>query len=152
MIDTVVISRLSDWSWIWFKVTGVQKSNTFCANYHTEFSIDLKRIWNSVDTCWCIEPHTHVISSVEYSMERTLPMWFRYKNNVYRPISFKLDMMIETTRLYILISVWMILTFIQGHSCMRHFLRNLIIYLDENQSVATTCWFAEAHDKCILQK
>ena len=38
----------------------------------------------------------------------------------YKLISFKLCMMIEAIKLYILISVWMILTFIQGHSCMRN--------------------------------
>ena len=37
---------------------------------------------------------------------------------IYRPISIKLSMMIlEATKFYILISVWMTLTFIQGHSC-----------------------------------
>ena len=29
-------------------------------------------------------------------------------------------MMIGTTKLYIFISIWMTLTFIQGHSCMRN--------------------------------
>ena len=59
--------------------------------------------------------------------------------------------MIETTKLYILISVWMILIFIERHSCMRNwklqcpFLTNLIIVLDEIQYVATTCWIVEAH-------
>ena len=33
-------------------------------------------------------------------------------------LSVKLGMMIETSKLYILISVWMILMFIQGHSCI----------------------------------
>ena len=41
-------------------------------------------------------------------------------SNIYRPISLKLGMMIETTKLYILISVWMALTFVQGHNCMRN--------------------------------
>ena len=41
---------------------------------------------------------------------------FFYFNNglcsdIYRPISFKFSIMIETTKLYILISVWMTLTF-----------------------------------------
>ena len=33
---------------------------------------------------------------------------------------FKLGMMIKTTKLYILISVWITLTFIHGHSCIRN--------------------------------
>ena len=39
-------------------------------------------------------------------------------SNIYRPISFKLGMMIETTKVYILIPVWMTFKFILGHSCM----------------------------------
>ena len=37
----------------------------------------------------------------------------------YRPISFKLGLMIETTKLYIFTSVWMALSFPLGRSCMR---------------------------------
>ena len=67
-------------------------------------------------------------------------------------------MMIKTTQLYILVSVWMALTFIQGHSCMRnknfgvHFLANLNIDLDKIQYVATTCWFVEADAKFLFHK
>ena len=66
--------------------------------------------------------------------------------------------MIEITKLYILISVWMTLIFIQGHSCMRnqqfcvYFLTDLCIDLDKSQYVATICWFVEAHAKFILDK
>ena len=57
-------------------------------------------------------------------------------SDIYRLISFKLGMVIETTKFYILKSVWMTLTLIQGHSCMRnqncdgHFLANLGMDLD----------------------
>ena len=44
--------------------------------------------------------------------------------DTYRPISFKVGMTGEITKLYILISVWMALTFIHGHSCMRFFFLN----------------------------
>ena len=75
-------------------------------------------------------------------------------SDICRPISFKLDMMIGTTKLSIFCSVWIILTFFQGHSFMRYskpqFLRNFAMDLDEIQSVATTCWFVEAHAKFIL--
>ena len=37
--------------------------------------------------------------------------------DIYRPMFFKLGRMIETTKLYILISVWMTLTF-SSHSCV----------------------------------
>ena len=79
-------------------------------------------------------------------------------SDIYRPISFKLFMMIRTINPYILISVWMTLTFIQGNSCIRkkklgvHFLANTFIDLNEIQYVATTCWFVGARAKCILHK
>ena len=37
-------------------------------------------------------------------------------SDIYRPICFKLRMTLESTKLYILISVWMALAFIQVHS------------------------------------
>ena len=41
-------------------------------------------------------------------------------SDIYKPISFKLGVKIETTKLYILISVWITVIFIQDHSCMRN--------------------------------
>ena len=41
-------------------------------------------------------------------------------SDIYRQFSFQVDMMIEITKLYTLISLWMTWTFIQGHSCMRN--------------------------------
>ena len=41
-------------------------------------------------------------------------------SDIWRPIYFKLGMMIRTTKLYMLIPVWITLTFIQGHSCIRN--------------------------------
>ena len=41
-------------------------------------------------------------------------------SDIYTPISFKLCMMVEIKKIYIWIPVWMTLTFIQGHSCMRN--------------------------------
>ena len=52
-------------------------------------------------------------------------------SDIYRPISFKLFIRVESTELYILISVWKTLTSIRGHSCIGkksnfwvHFLAN----------------------------
>ena len=41
-------------------------------------------------------------------------------SDIYECVPFKLGLMIETSELYILTSVWMTLTSIQGHSCMRN--------------------------------
>ena len=77
-------------------------------------------------------------------------------SDIYRPVSFRLRLMIETTKLYILISVLVALTIIQGHICMRikkklnaPFIANLGIGLDEIWYVAITCWSVEAHDKFV---
>ena len=41
----------------------MRESKNFCANYLTNFSIDLNGIHCTVDTCWCDEPHANFISS-----------------------------------------------------------------------------------------
>ena len=38
----------------------------FCTNYLKKFSIDLNRIWHTVVICWCDEPYTHFISSIQW--------------------------------------------------------------------------------------
>ena len=49
-------------------------------------------------------------------------MWFHERNaglyvpDIYGLISFQLGMVTEMTKLYILMSVWVSLAFIQGHS------------------------------------
>ena len=63
------------------------RSKSVWANYLTKFTIKLDRIWYAVETCWCDQPHSHFISSVQYSRDR--------------PLSVRLDMMIETTKLCI---------------------------------------------------
>ena len=55
-------------------------------------------------------------------------------------------MVIETTKLYILILAWMTFIFIQGHNCIRNqnfgvqFLANLSTDFDKTWCVARTCW------------
>ena len=64
---------------------------------------------------------------------------------------FKLGMMIETSKFSVLIVVWMKLTYVQGHCCMRNqklfcifFLTNFSISLDEIDYATTTSWLVEA--------
>ena len=40
-------------------------------------------------------------------------------SDIYRLISSKLSLMIETATLHILIPVWMILSFVKGYSCIK---------------------------------
>ena len=37
----------------------VDLEKILCANYLTEFTIDLNGIWHTLETCWCDEPHSH---------------------------------------------------------------------------------------------
>ena len=73
-------------------------------------------------------------------------------SDIYWLISFKLSLMIESTMLYNLISVWTfevtVVWEIKNYSV--HFLANLGIDFDEIQYVATTCWFVEVHPKIFL--
>ena len=77
-------------------------------------------------------------------------------SDIYRLTSFKLGIVIGTTILYVLISVWMTFTFIQGDSCMRNqklkcpFSQKFQSIWMEFIFLATTCWFVEAHAKFIF--
>ena len=54
---------------------------------------------------------------------------------IYRPISFKLYLMIETTEHYHFIPVWMTLTLIHGHSCMTKSKNSALIFSQISQSI-----------------
>ena len=89
------------------------------------FNLLLNGICCTVETSWGDERHTRFVSSIKYSREKSMfasfCFWKKVNNGlysgIYGPISLKLGMMIETTKLYILISVWKTWTFIHGHSC-----------------------------------
>ena len=78
----------------------------------TKFSVDLDGLWYAVQTCRSEEPHAQCIMSNYYPKERTLGVFSLTKSlalvcifDIYRTISFKLVMMIDTTKLCIVISV-----------------------------------------------
>ena len=77
--------------------------------------------------------------------------------DICRLISFRLGIVIESIKLYILNPVLRTLTFIQVYSCMRdyyfcaHFLMNFSVDLDDIHFVTATFWSVEAHTKFILQ-
>ena len=67
--------------------------------------------------------------------------------------------MFETTKLYILLSVWITLTVLPGGGLWKlkkkfgvHFLGNVAVDVGETQYVATACWFVEAYAKSIVNK
>ena len=76
MIDTIVLySSILVWPWPWFKVTGVQESQISAPVISQRFHWFG---WNLV-FCWCDEPHTHFISSIQYLRVKALLMWFCLK-------------------------------------------------------------------------
>ena len=83
---------------------GCKKRYIFCAYDLTKFQMDFAEIGYAVDTCWSDEPPTPFISSSQYSKEITQLIGFhvRKKNklglhlDIYKPISIKLALMIET--------------------------------------------------------
>ena len=89
------------------------KRQKFCTNYQT-FSMDMDGIWYAVETCCSNEPLTHLISSDQYSRD-----FLGLHLDVNQLTSFKLNMNIDTTKLYILIHVWITWTYVQGHRYMR---------------------------------
>ena len=79
------------------------RKQILCSNYLTKFAVDLDGCWYSVETCWCSVSFIHAILKGDnhaYVMSSK-----RKKNNVglysdiYRLISFRLVMMIKTTKL-----------------------------------------------------
>ena len=111
----------------------------------TVFKLNLGNAWRDLSiisweqvTFYCV----HSVCKGESPFQKqspgfTLGLYF----DIYRPISFKLDMMIETTKLYILISVWM--TFKDAFVCE---IKNSSVHF---KYVATACWFVEAYAKFI---
>ena len=75
-------------------------------------------------------------------------------SDIYKPISFKLSMMIEITEFCQFGWSWSSfkVSHIRNENFGVHFLPNLSIYWDKIQCVATSCWFVEARAKLILCK
>ena len=103
------------------------ESKNSCANYLMKLWMNLNGMWYTIVTCSCDEPHTHLFCP--FSIQGREPYLCHFVNSkkkislysdIYKPASFKLGMMIEITKLSVLISVWITLTIIQGHSCMRN--------------------------------
>ena len=104
------------------------------------------------ETCWSNEPQAHFFLSIQFSRERLL-IWFCMKKNlniglysdIYRSLSFKLGMKIETTTHNIFILVWwpwpsfMVTVEWETNNFGVYFVGKLTVDLDEIQSVATTC-------------
>ena len=130
------------WSWLWIKVTEMWQSKNWC-----HLSQSLSWIWMEFDVLLRLIGLMNFILILPHqiSIQRKTPnslIWFcpllpsKYshtlthrteENNlyvglhsdVYRLISFKCGVIANTSKQYCLIWVWMTLTFIQSHICMR---------------------------------
>ena len=51
-------------------VFHLKESKKFSTNILTKFSIDFDGLWYTAETCWCDEPHTHFIWSIQYSRDK----------------------------------------------------------------------------------
>ena len=89
----------------------MQESQHFCGNYITKFSIDLGGIGQAVEKIPCNEPQSHYILFIQYSRERTKPMYFRLRFNaglyfdIYGPIFSDLFWLCEQLSSTFLVSV-----------------------------------------------
>ena len=101
----------------------MEKKPKTCTSYLTKFWIDLDGIWSLMRHVGMTNLIFILSCLVKVQGRQFYLFGFLKKLNIgmyldiYGLISFKLGLMRMN---YILISVWMILTIIQGHSCMRN--------------------------------
>ena len=139
MLVKSTIWHQSLWTWPSFKVTGMGESSTFCVLSVLIISRSHEPGWIkfgwSFEACLSDEFYAYFLWSYHYSRVRTLLVWFVKKRGkkkerrkekkwlAFRNLPtffFKLGMFIETSEPYILIWIWMTLTFVQGHSWARN--------------------------------
>ena len=99
------------------------ESKISCTIYLTKSCPDSDGSWYAIENCWSDNPHLFFLSSDLYSRGRTQRTWFHQEVLTFWHLQtnffFKLDLVMDTTVLFCLIPIWMTLTFIQGHNCMR---------------------------------
>ena len=90
----------------------MRESKNFCANYLTKVTTVLNGIWYTDETCWYDELHTffNIVQSVVKGENPTSMILLKKKtkkktahfnaglySDIYRPVDFRLGMLIETT-------------------------------------------------------
>ena len=150
------------WIWHWFKVTqDCEKAKTSLAIISQSFQL----IWMELDLLLRTVGVVNLILMLShlFCVQGKEPYFWDFVkkksfniglySDIYGQISFKLGIMIETTKLYILISVLVTFTFIQGHRCMGNqklwcqFFCKFEYQCWWNSVVATTCWFVGTNAK-----
>ena len=110
------------WPWPWFRVTGEWDSNNFNANdlkeFENQFRVTLVSFW--VILVWWLSsscPAWSVFKGENPTQEILCLMLTLACIQSFADIF--LGVMVDCTELCIFIPVWIIWTFIQGHSCLR---------------------------------
>ena len=115
-----------------------EKSRNFCAHFLSNFSVHLNEIWCAALTHWFVEAHVDSVHMIDVQGSELHQNYFwkeyvqdcissssrfaRLHFDTYKLISFKLGMKLDMTKFFILMSVWMILTFTEGHRVRRKLL------------------------------
>ena len=150
---------------------GMQESKNFCGVYLPKLWMELDWIWHAVKASGSGEWFNYFISLDQYSKEKIQLRLYCKRQTTNKqankpltlvasghwPISFKLDVVIDITKLYGAMPVWITLTSNEGHSFMRKleflhsFSRKFSINLDQMWYVATTCWSVLVQGKFYIQ-
>ena len=97
-----------------------------------------KLIWISCSVLWAVCWGLYQIYFTQVT-ENTIQRWFSKAHHYFglhsEPSSLRLGKMIDTTEFYCVIPAWMILAFIQGHSCTR----NALVFLQNFQWIWMEC-------------
>ena len=116
-----------------FKVTVAWEIDNFGIPFPADLEIDLDEMECVATTCWFVEAHVCCccfccLFCFGSNIEGRKLCWcdfIKYALNIImcpdtcEPICFKLGMMLNTTKRYSLIPVWMASIFTQDHSVMR---------------------------------
>ena len=107
-----------------------------------------------------VEAHATFFSYDQLSRERELLTCF-YKeafniglrSDAYEPISFKQGMMLEMTKLFVLIPVWITLTLPQGHRIMTKLVQSFCCKVAWSCPICDdwSCWEMTAKKSCKLK-
>ena len=128
LVSMVDAAKLNILNLVVLKVTGLWERKNVRASYFTKAVNDLNGIWYAVDTCLCVEPHTHLSHSISIQRHKlsyvTLSHTHTHKcwlSSGHLGTDF-FEIWYDGSSYWILRffkPVWMALAFIQGHSCMR---------------------------------
>ena len=102
------------WPWPSFKVTDVWEVKNLCTYFLAKFKLILKKLtFLSMLNLFCTIStqgrEFYICDFVKYTFVIGLP------SDTYESICFKLNRLLDTTEVYSIIPVWMILTSTQGH-------------------------------------